>query len=104
MGSENGTRNGDGTRVVRAASYDPATEDPIPVVAQLLGAELDTEPEHLVPPLGAVVDGDRLAGLLADERQRESFVGLSFTYQGFRIVFDGPERICLLSTVSRSPS
>ena len=40
----------DSSPVVRTASFDPATEDPIPVIGELLGAELEADPAHLFPP------------------------------------------------------
>jgi len=96
--SDNAHRDGDDSSpVVRTASFDPATEDPIPVISELLGAELEADPAHLFPPIESIIDCDHLASLLADERPRRAQVQASFTYGSYRIVLDSPDRIRLLS-------
>lgn len=100
MASETGTCDGASTRVVRTVSFDPIEDDPVRVVAELLAEEFDAEPAELQPPLEMAIDCDLLVKLLADEQRRESLVRFSFTYRNFRIVFDGPERVRLLSVDS----
>lgn len=92
----------DGSPVVRTASFDPATEDPVPVISELLGAELGADPAHLLPPLESIIDCDPLTSLLVDERHRRALVQISFRYGNYRIVLDSPDRICLLSADRRS--
>ena len=87
---------------VRSAAFEPATENPLYTVLDLLAAEFDQSAFELTPPLSDVADWDAMADLFGDADRVEPLDFVRFTYRGYLIEVRGSGEVRLFDAAEIS--
>lgn len=80
---------------LRSATFEPAAENPLYVVLDLLAEEFDQAAYELTPPLSDVADWDAMADLFGDADRIEPLDFVRFTYRGYLVEIRGSGEVQL---------
>jgi len=80
---------------VRSGTFEPADENPLYVVLDLLAEEFEKSAYELTPPLSDVADWDAMADLFADADRVEPVDFVRFIYRGYLIEIRGSGEVQL---------